>query len=112
MESLWIALAGAIGVIISAAFGALGTAIMSRSQQRAAEVEHQGPEWNSFIDQMKSWTEKQLHERDTRIDALQRQIDDVTGRYRAALRYIRAVWMVFPEVKEKVTVPNELADDI
>lgn len=93
--------------------------VSSSAQKQVSEVETRGPEWETFFDTVKGWTEKQLESRDKdiegltqKVDSLRSKVDSLQGKYRAALRYARAWRLLHPESVQDVDVPLEIAEDI
>lgn len=105
----------------------------AQAQAQAAHVEHRGPEWQTFVQEMRADFERRLAAQDAKIDqygrekveqdrkiatltgellGLQENIADFQHRYRLALDHIGEWRGHHPETVELIEVHPDLARDL
>ena len=98
---------GPLATIIVGVIGVLGTLIgthlTEKSQKKKAEIETRGPEWESFTNSIREWTNEQLKERD--------KWEVWKSRYFIAVSHIRQWRIRHPESVADMPIPNELEND-
>ena len=113
---------GPLATIIVGVIGVLGTLIgthlTEKSQKKKAEIETRGPEWESFTNSIREWTNEQLKERDKSIAEMRREIAELRdklevwkSRYFIAVSHIRQWRIRHPESVADMPIPNELEND-
>ena len=77
---------GPLATIIVGVIGVLGTLIgthlTEKSQKKKAEIETRGPEWESFTNSIREWTNEQLKERDKSINEMRGEIAELRDNWR------------------------------
>lgn len=113
---------GPLATIIVAIIGVAGTVIGSvlteRNQQKKAELETRGPEWESFTKSIREWTNEQLEARDKSIAEMRCEIAELRdklevwkSRYFIAVTHIRQWRLRHPESVADMPIPDELEND-
>ncbi|AKN77509.1 hypothetical protein HO100_11445 [Corynebacterium ulcerans] len=107
-----------LGGGLVAIIGFFTAKVTARAQKESAEVEARGPEWQAYVQEMKTWTTEQLKERDVLISKLEMEVREVReklevwkSRYYVAIHYIRTLLLAFPEALKKHPIPDELDQD-
>ena len=113
---------GPLATIIVAVIGVAGTVIGSvlteKNQKKKAELEARGPEWESFTNSIREWTNEQLKERDKSIAEMRGEIAELRdklevwkSRYFIAVNHIRKWRLRHPESVADMPIPDELEND-
>lgn len=113
---------GPLATIIVGVIGVLGTLIgthlTEKSQKKKAEIETRGPEWESFTNSIREWTNEQLKERDKSINEMRGEIAELRdklevwkSRYFIAVNHIRQWRIRHPESVAEMPIPDELEND-
>lgn len=94
----------------------IGPMIARRSKGHTDETDEQdspstpGEHWQQLVDQMQSWTDKRLAERDAKIERLDKRVTSLESRYRAALAFIRTLIRRHPDSSDDI--PAEIRHDL
>lgn len=108
--------------IVSALLVLIGTIVSARWQARVGQESNRTADWDSYgermgqlQERMEQWTNRQLEERDRRIDGLEHRLAVMESKYRQSVAYIRRLMMqlrmhVDPELIEKP--PEEIVPDL
>lgn len=113
---------GPLATVIVGVIGVLGTLIgthlTEKSQKKKAELETRGPEWESFTNSIRAWTNEQLKERDKSIAEMRGEIAELRdklevwkSRYFVAVNHIRQWRLRHPESVDELPIPDELEND-
>ena len=76
------------------------------SSDAPATTEH----WQQLLTQMQAWMDKQVAERDDKIDQLDKRVTSLESRYRAALHFIRTLLRRHPD--SSAEIPAEIRHDL
>lgn len=95
---------------ITAISGVVGYAIKSRTDGSSTR----SADWQKFTSEMREWTERRLAERDediaelrAEVNGLRTELQNLSGRYTAALRYVQRLWR-----DNRVEPPTDIANDL
>lgn len=81
-------LVGAAVPLSIAAFSFLGTKVTATAQKKTAEVEARGPEWSSFLDEVRKENQRTKDDLNGRIDRLQTKVQRLEDKIAAKDRLI------------------------
>ena len=113
------ALIALVGTIIAALIGYATSRLTSSTQRHTTEVEARGPEWQSFLEEVRKDNQDTKDELNSRIERLaakvgrlEDEVKRVTGKYQVSLNYLLEWRRKHPRDPLVDKLPTELRPDL
>ncbi|AMO89687.1 hypothetical protein WM42_1985 [Corynebacterium simulans] len=108
-------LSSALVALITTAGMVYGQKVSARSQKETKQIEQSGPDWKAFTEEMRADLNKQdekISSLESQVETLRERIDYIKSRYWLAVSHIRQLHLHYPDSRETVPAPEEIAHDI
>ena len=108
-------LSAALVALITTIGTVYGQKVAGRSQKETKQIEQTGPDWKAFTEEMRADLNKQdakISSLESQVENLRERIDQLKSRYWLAVSHIRQLHLHYPDARETVPAPEEIAQDI
>ena len=108
-------LSAALVALITTIGTVYGQKVAGRSQKETKQIEQSGPDWKAFTEEMRTnlnEQDKKISSLESQVETLRERIDQLKSRYWVAVNHIRQLHLHYPDAREAVPAPEEIAHDI